>query len=456
LALGALLLALSGVSRPAAGQVVDARQSAVPYAAVASRSVLALQQSDTQPGTPPQTPTFAEPVTAGDTVQAPGASGAQIVPDQNYGPYAAGARIIGPEGVYPGPYDCPPFPPMRCGVQCQPGGSCYELNWKAVRPIPWQAFGQGEYIGPHRLPHVPQYRLRVDDRILLLFRLTTEPSSQPYQLCVGDILRVESLTNPDFDREVIVQPDGTVTMRLLGQVPVAGRTLDEVRGDLEEQFKKYIREPSITVTPIKLDSRLQELRASIDARQGFGGQQREVRVTPEGTIQLPGIGSVPAQGLTLMELKREIDTRYTTLVSGFDVTPLLQERAPRYIYVVGEVKVPGRFELVAPTTVMQSIALAGGWNVGGNLDHVVVFRRDDCWQLMATNVEIHHALFGKRPCPADEIWLRDSDVVVVPKRPIKVVDDAVELLFTRGVYAVFPFQYIVFQSLGGTGGVGSP
>ena len=195
-------------------------------------------------------------------------------PSEPRGPYAAGLMVVGPDGTYPGPYDRPPVPAMRCGVQCQPGGSCYELNWQAVRPIPWQAFAQGEYIGPHRLPHVPQYRLRVDDRIMLLFRLTTEPSQHPYQLNVGDELKIESLTNPDFDREVMVQPDGNITLALLRQVPVAGRTVEEVRTDLEDQYKKYIREPSITLTPIKLNSKLEELRASIDARKGFGGQSR--------------------------------------------------------------------------------------------------------------------------------------------------------------------------------------
>ncbi|MBI2823589.1 MAG: polysaccharide biosynthesis/export family protein [Planctomycetia bacterium] len=389
----------------------------------------------------------------GAPAEAPSADTETIMPGGMY-EYPAGP-IFGaaPVAAWPSEFDCPPINGCRLGVQCQQQGACYEMNWKATRPIPWQIFAQGEYIGPHRLRHVPEYRLRVDDQIFLLFRLTTDATTKPYELTVGDIIRVESLTSDDLSREVIVQPDGTISMRLLGQVKVAGRSIAEVRDDLEEQFKKYVRDPSISIAPVKLNSRLEELRASIDARQGFGGQSREVRVTPEGTIQLPGIGSVPAQGLTLMELKREIDTRYLTLVSGFDVTPLLQNRAARYIYVVGEVKTPGRYELVGPTTIMQSIALAGGWNVGGNLDHVVVFRRDSCWQLMATKVEIHHALFGKRPCPADEIWLRDSDIVLVPKRPIKVLDDSIELIFTRGIYGAFPMTFSGFWSLNNTGNV---
>ena len=96
--------------------------------------------------------------------------------DAAAGQYGAGAAPI---AAWPSEGDCPPVPNFRCGVKCQPGGSCYELNWKAMRPIPWQIFAQGEYIGPHRLRHVPEYRLRVDDHLLLLFRLTTVPTEQP-------------------------------------------------------------------------------------------------------------------------------------------------------------------------------------------------------------------------------------------------------------------------------------
>ncbi len=347
---------------------------------------------------------------------------------------------------------CPMPSPWRCGVYCGTNqGACSAQTWDNSRLIPWQVFAQGEYIGPARMRHVSEYRLRVADRLGLVFRLTTVPSPEPYELSVGDEVTVESLTSDDVQRSVIIQPDGTVTLRLLGQVLMAGRTIDEVRKDLDNRYQKFIRDPSITVTPIKLNSRLEELRATVDARQGVGGQQREAKVTPEGTIQLPGLGSVPAQGLTLNELKREIDVRYTQLVEGFEVTPILLERAPRYIFVVGEVKLPGRFELTGPTTLMQSIALAGGWNVGGNVNHIVVFRRDECWNLMATQLTVCKALFGHAPCPADEIWLRDSDVVVVPKRAILVVDDAINLIFTRGLYGVVPFNFTLFQGLSNAG-----
>lgn len=316
-----------------------------------------------------------------------------------------------------------------------------EPHWNARRPIPWQVFAQGEYVGPARTPHVPEYRLRVDDQIDFVFRLTRQETSQVYRLNVGDEIKIESLTDKQLDRDrVEVMPDGSITVMLLGQVQAARRSIQEVRDDLEERYQKYYKVPSITVTPVKINTKLEDLRATVDSRAGVGGQQRSSRVTPEGTIQLPAIGSIPAQGLTLDELKREIDERYAREIEGIEVTPVLIQRAARYVYVLGEVPNPGRYELTGPTTAIQSVALAGGWKVGANLREIVVFRRAEDWRLVATKLDLKGALYGKRPAPSDEIWIRDADIVIVPKSPILWADEFIELVFTKGIYGVVPFQ----------------
>ena len=190
--------------------------------------------------------------------------------------------------------------------------------------------------------------------------------------------------------------------------------------------------PSITVTPLSVNTKLEDLRATVDSRAGAGGQSRQARVTPEGTIALPAIGSVPAQGLTLDELKREIDARYTAEVEGHRGHAGARARAPRFVYVLGEVRTPGRYLLEGPTTVMQAIAMAGSWNVAANIRQVVVFRRGDDWRLMATMLDLRGACYGKGPCPADEIWLNDSDIVIVPKIADPACDEFIDLVFTRG------------------------
>jgi polysaccharide export outer membrane protein len=165
-------------------------------------------------------------------------------------------------------------------------------------------------------------------------------------------------------------------------------------------------------------------------------------VTPAGDIQLPGIGSVYVQGLTLAEAKQEIDARYDATVPGVNVTLVLVERAQRFIFVLGEVAQPGRFELEGPTTVMGALAMAGRWTPGSNLRQVVVFRRGPDWRLMATMLDLRGALYARRPVPADDIWLNDSDIVLVPKTPIQQVDEFIEQVFTRGVYGLVPREVI--------------
>jgi polysaccharide export outer membrane protein len=313
-------------------------------------------------------------------------------------------------------------------------------NGEAERANFWHGYAQGEYVARARTAHVGEYRLRPDDQLDMIFRLTREETTQPYRLNVGDEIRVESLTDPNLNRELTIQPDGTITVRLLGQVKATGKTVTQLCDDLEQAYLKYYKVPAISVTPLKMNTKLEDLRATVDRRQGVGGQSQLVRVTPEGSISLPAVGCVPAQGLTLRELQQELNERYREQIEGIEVIPVLVQRAPRFVYVLGEVRTPGRFELVGPTTVIQAVSLAGGWNVGSNLRQVVIFRRDDAWGLVATMVNLQPALYGRQSNPIGEIWLSDSDIVIVPKGKILVLDEFIDLVFTRGIYGVFPFS----------------
>jgi polysaccharide export outer membrane protein len=343
----------------------------------------------------------------------------------------------------------PAAPCDVCAVDCSTCDCRRRGGWERARSIYWQAYAQGEYVGHARFAHVPEYRLRVDDELDLVYRVTREETPTPYRLNVGDEIRVESFTDPELDRELIIQPDGTITLRLLGQMRATGRTVDHLRQELEEAYKQYYNVPAITVTPLKVNSKLEDLRAVVDNRYGLGGQSRLARVTPEGTISLPAVGSVPAQGLTLRELQQELNERYRQEVEGIEVIPVLVERAPRYVYVLGEVNAPGRYELAGPTTVLQAIAMAGSWVNGANLRQIVIFRRGDDWRLLATRVNLQAALHGRQACPQGELWVNDSDVIILPKSPIRIADDFIELVFTRGIYGVFPLNTSInFAKLG--------
>lgn len=351
-----------------------------------------------------------------------------------------------------------PFPIW--GVDSAAGCGCAEVGWDARGMIPWQQFAQGEYVGHARAPHVPEYRIREGDVIAVYYRRTREELSRPYELQVGDRIRVESMTSgrgttgssstsetqasdDSITRELVIQPDGTITLPLLGQVRATRRTIPALRDELEEQYRKFFRLPAITVTPISVNTRLEDLMNTVDSRAGtLGGLQIQVTVTPAGDIQLPGVNSVFVQNLTLAEARQEIDARYDATIPGAHVTLVLVQRAQRFIYVLGEVNQPGRFNLEGPTDVLSALALAGTPKIGANTRQVVVFRRGPDWRMMATMLDVRGALYAKRPVPADNIWLNDSDIVLVPKTPIQQVDEIIEQYIIRGAYSVVPREFI--------------
>ena len=171
-----------------------------------------------------------------------------------------------------------------------------------------------------------------------------------------------------------------------------------------------------------------------------GGPERRVRVSPDGMIALPAIGSTPAQGLTLAELQRELNERYGGHDRGAEVVPVLVERAPVSFLVLGEVRNPGRLERRLPTTLVEAIRLAGGWKSEANLRQIAVFRRDEGSRLVATMVNLSGPLVERRPEPWGEIPLADGDVVVVPGKDVLSTDELAERLFARRVFGALPLS----------------
>lgn len=367
-------------------------------------------------------------------------------------PVGAGQALLAPGLPIGGARGCatcqqPGFvgPCATCiqGVDCRDGQGA-EARWQDIKPLDFQPFGQGEYAGPARLAHLNEYRLRPNDELQVIYLITRRQLAGAYRLSVGDEVLIESIGDEDLQRGTLenglrIQPDGTITVKLLGQVHAAGLTVEQLRSLLNSRYRRYLDDPAIDVTPVKTNTLAEDIRNAVGGASGLQQQAVNVRVTPDGSIRLPGIGEVHVQGLSLEEVKREINLRYSEIVVGLEVEPVLTQQAPHFVYVLGEVAAPNRFQIDSPTTVIGGIALAGGYNPTGNLRQIVIFRRAEDWRLIATMVDLRGALYGRRPTPADEIWLRDGDVVIVPKTPIRQFNHFVDQVFTQGIYGVFPF-----------------
>lgn len=346
----------------------------------------------------------------------------------------------------PGGYPCMGgCRPCSVGVDC--ADTCgAEARWSDIRRLSFNPYGPGAYAGPARLAPLGEYRLRDGDQLQIFYLITRRQEGGAYRLMPGDEVMIESNTDPSLTRGtlengLVIQPDGTITVRLLGQVRAQGMTVDQLREHLDEEYassRGSIKNPSIDVTPVRTNTLAEDIRNAVAGEGGFAQQALTVTVQPDGKVRLPGIGEVCVQGFSLNQLKREINLRYRERVVGLDIEPTLLQQAPHFVHVMGQVSEPARIELEGPTTVLAAIAAAGGHLPGGNLRQVVVFRRAEDWRIISTMLDLQGAILGKRPTPTDEIWLRDGDVVIVPDKPIIRFDNWAAQIFTDGLYRIFP------------------
>jgi len=76
--------------------------------------------------------------------------------------------------------------------------------------------------------------------------LETEPVSE-YRLGSEDVVEVVVFQSADLSRTVPVRPDGKISLPLLGDVVVQGKTSNELAAELEARFADYVQSPRVTV-----------------------------------------------------------------------------------------------------------------------------------------------------------------------------------------------------------------
>lgn len=72
-----------------------------------------------------------------------------------------------------------------------------------------------------------------------------------YRLVSGDKLRIEVYKDPQLSQSLQIRPDGKVTLPLVGDVPAAGRTSNELRDAIAASLKEYITNPVVTVIVVE-------------------------------------------------------------------------------------------------------------------------------------------------------------------------------------------------------------
>ena len=102
---------------------------------------------------------------------------------------------------------------------------------------------------------------------------------------------------------------------------------------------------------------------------------RVVNVRPDGKISLPLIGDVQAAGLTPNQLRDRIVERLKQYQETAVASVIVQTVNSYRIFMVGEVNTPGVYQLKSRTTILQAIALAGGFSQFASKNKIVLIRK---------------------------------------------------------------------------------
>jgi polysaccharide export outer membrane protein len=101
---------------------------------------------------------------------------------------------------------------------------------------------------------------------------------------------------------------------------------------------------------------------------------QSVQIRPDGKITLPLVGDVEASGRTPIELRDTIAKSLKEYITSPTVTVIVVEAVASQVYVMGEVSHPGPLPMHGPTTILQALAMAGGFKEFANTKDVRVLR----------------------------------------------------------------------------------
>lgn len=76
---------------------------------------------------------------------------------------------------------------------------------------------------------------------------TEKWTTENYRIDMGDALEISVWQVEELNRVVVVRPDGKISFPLIGDVPAAGYTIDELSKDITARLKTYIKNPQVTV-----------------------------------------------------------------------------------------------------------------------------------------------------------------------------------------------------------------
>lgn len=259
-----------------------------------------------------------------------------------------------------------------------------------------------------------------------------------------DVLDIEVFNVPELHKTVRVSNDGTIPLALLGHVPAAGFTTDQLRAELEKKYGgTYLQNPQVSVyitefhaQPVSVIGAVERPglyqltgpRSLIEVLSMAGGMAKRSSAPAGRTLFVTrkgGFGDLaPAEGMELVAPEK-IEINITRLLYSHE-DALNIEIQPRdtisitkadVVYVMGDVRRPGGFVLEdrENLTVLQALALAEGVLNTAAKGQARVIRKTADGAKTEIPVDLKKVLAGKSP----DMILAANDILFVPNSAAK-------------------------------------
>jgi polysaccharide export outer membrane protein len=290
------------------------------------------------------------------------------------------------------------------------------------------------------------------------------PSAPAYPLAVGDEIDIKVIEAPQYDQTVKIRPDGKVSLNLVGTVYVAGRSAEDVQNELRERYTALRGSDQNREYLIHVND---ELEFKFPYHQQLNDQ---MRIRPDGKIQLQLVGTVQAEGLTPEELRDELLRRYSKYLKDSDLAVIVRTATSQtvrtahgdalggiaglkptvgvrsfqtpQIYVTGEVARPGMVAYMPGLTLLQVLAASGGTLPSGDVTKLVILRRTDAQSAAVLRPGLTKAY---RAEPTRDVTLEPYDVLLIPPTRVQslaeTLDAYVYKLFAPLKNSTFGYVY---------------
>ena len=139
---------------------------------------------------------------------------------------------------------------------------------------------------------------------------------------------------------------------------------------------------------------------------------RSVPVRSDGKISLPLVGELTAGGQTPLQLEQEITKRLANYISEPEVTVIVTDSKSQRINILGMVARPGTYMLTGSATILDAIAMAGGFKDFAKQKQIYVLRANADGTEKRLTFNYKEVIKGQNP--EQNIRLLPRDTVVVP------------------------------------------